>query len=501
MIQNFSSPKVLCRFVLPADKELFVKHFKDDFELILCESDQEAKTYLDDPNFIIHAFVLDQNNLSSNLPSQCKLTNPDSLIIMLHHGIELDSIVGLLDKGKVDKCIAKPYDSNLLRSDIFTAYMGISNQAKALPKKQENDVKPAVLVVDDELIATKFLKKQLDKMACPCEVLIADNAEQALDIFEHHKDRIAIIISDQRMPGMQGNQLLTEIKKHQPAIIRMLTSAYEEVDIALNAVNEGRIFRYIKKPWNALEFNEMIISALSEFQSRMNVLDHQQTDLKKQYDDIVFERRDNLNRSLSKIVDGFAGAGTLAYFLDCLDSIHTIEPNFAALKASQNTEIESDLVLGFSHMMIKRIHVFSAFDPKNASQELLAFIQDLEKIVLLNQPEFRLDTERLMNNKLDLQIIDCLKTLLLSSGLKLSSLNFNTKNKGIFVETKSDMGIANYKHLLSPQTHITNQMLELQCELLALIMLCQKQKNSLQIFGEELEFGLSMQLPFWVGRR
>lgn len=496
MTQKFSSPRVLCRFDYSDDKDVFVNHFQEDFELVFCTSDEEAIAYLKDSDFTIHAFVLDQNNLSSKLPEQCKLSHPDCLIIMIHHGIELDSIVGLLDNGKVDKCIATPYDSNLLRSDIFTAYMGVTNQAKTISNKQSNDAKPAVLVVDDELVATRFLKKQLDRMACPCEVIVADHAEQALDIFEQNKDRIAIIISDQRMPGMQGNQLLTQIKKQHPAIIRVLTSAYEEVDIALNAVNEGKIFRYIKKPWNVVEFNDLIISALNEYQTQMSALDHQQASLIKQYDDILLTRKNCLKRSLSKIVDGFSGTGTLSYYLECLDSISTIAPNLAALRASQNTDIESDLVLEFSQMMIKRIHGLSVYESGDIPQELIDFIQNLASELSLSQPAFQLVMNRLLKSKLDLQIIDCFRGLLSTSGLKLSSLKFSSSDNALYVQTLEGTGIANYKHLLSPLTHITKQMLALQCELLTLIMLCRKQQLGLKVLGQELQFSLSMQLPF-----
>lgn len=493
MTNNSDSPRVLCRFAKSADRDVFIKNFQDDFELIICESDDEA--IFKSQNSIFHALVLDQQAFDSSLPAQCKLAKPNCLVILFHNGIELNSLVSLVDDGKVDKCFAKPYDSNLIRSEIFTSFIGIKSQTKHLVDKQSTDLTPSVLIVDDEIIATKFLKKHLEKMACPCDILIADNAEQALDIFEQHKDSLAVIISDQRMPGMQGNQLLTEIKKHQPNIIRMLTSAYEEVDIALNAVNDGKIFRYIKKPWNAAEFNEMIKDALSEFQSRMNSLSNQQTDLTSQYSDILNKRKVGLFQCLLSEVDEFSGVGTLAYFFDCLDSVKTLPPKHASLRASQDTELESKLVSEFSRMILEKIQLFSEYKIDNQTQELKEFIADLTQFVDKHQTHHGFDINQASHNEFDLALIDCLKKLLAASSISLNSLEFSVVHGKPFMSTKEGEGIAMFKHLLSPQTLITSQMLAQQSELLALIMLCKKCNLDIQVFGKELEFGFSMQLP------
>lgn len=495
MHHHTNLPRVLCLFDHLCDREKFTKLFKDDFELIICQSDDEVAVYLNDRQLAIHALVLDQQTLSSTLPKQCKLSNPDCLVICLYKDIDLDSVVSLLDKGSVDKCFAKPYDSNLLRSEIFTAYMGLNSQTNTVETHDYKDTIPAALIVDDEVVATKFLKKQLEKMHCPCDILLADDAEQALDIFEQHKERIAIIISDQRMPGMQGNQLLTEIKKHQPAIIRMLTSAYEEVDIALNAVNEGKIYRYIKKPWSAVEFNETIKTALTEFQNRMDSLNSQQFNVTEQYDLILNNRKKKLFENLNKIIGDFSGQATLTYFFECLNSIKTLPPNSASLRASQDSDIESTLVSEFTRMILDKIQAIAVSDAYESSKALMTFVQEMTHEGLRNQHVFQVDMNQLSQSKLDLALIDCLRHILMSSHLELSSLEFSIKNGQAFLGTKAGKGIAIYKHLFSPQTQVAKQMLEQQCDVLTLIMLCHKRGLSLHIEGSELQLGLTMQLP------
>jgi two-component system, probable response regulator PhcQ len=61
-----------------------------------------------------------------------------------------------------------------------------------------------------------------------------------------------VLVSDQRMPGARGNELLRYAREHHPAVVRMLTTAYSELGEAIEAINSGEIYRYITKPW-ALE--------------------------------------------------------------------------------------------------------------------------------------------------------------------------------------------------------------------------------------------------------
>jgi len=249
---------------------------------------------------------------------------------------------------------------------------------------------------------------------------------------------------------------------------------------------------YIKKPWNAAEFNETIKEALSEFQSRMLSLSDQQTDLTKQYSEILNKRKACLSQRLLSVVDEFSGAGTLAYFFDCLDSVKTLVPRHASLRASQNTELESQLVSEFSRMILEKIQLFSDYKVDNQTYE---FIEDLTKFVDEYQTYFCFDINKASNSEFDLGLIDCLKKLLTASAISLNSLEFSVVQDKSYISTKEGEGIAMFKHLLSPQTLVTTQMLEQQSELLALIMLCKKRNLDIQVFGKELEFGFSMQLP------
>lgn len=105
----------------------------------------------------------------------------------------------------------------------------------------------AVLFVDDEEKAQKYFRMAYSD---DFQVLTASNVPAALEILRQHGTEIAVLISDQRMPGQQGVDLLRRAREDWPAIVRILTTAYSDLDDAIAAVNRGEILRYVTKPWD-----------------------------------------------------------------------------------------------------------------------------------------------------------------------------------------------------------------------------------------------------------
>jgi signal transduction histidine kinase len=105
--------------------------------------------------------------------------------------------------------------------------------------------KYAVLYVDDEEQALKYFGKGLGK---DFEVLTAPNVVEAMKILEQRNGSIGLVITDQRMPGQSGVEFLSMVRKKWPAIVRVLVTAYTDIDSAIEAVNSGAIFKYVTKP-------------------------------------------------------------------------------------------------------------------------------------------------------------------------------------------------------------------------------------------------------------
>lgn len=112
----------------------------------------------------------------------------------------------------------------------------------------------AVLYVDDE---EKSLKNFSRAFGDQFRIFTAPNAHEGLKLLEQHKNDIGLLMTDQRMPGEKGVWLLERARQLQPRIIRILATAFADMDAAIAAVNTGAIYKYITKPWDppALEQN------------------------------------------------------------------------------------------------------------------------------------------------------------------------------------------------------------------------------------------------------
>lgn len=121
-----------------------------------------------------------------------------------------------------------------------------------------------ILYVDDEAMALKYFERLVSPLA---PVITATSVEEGREMLRLHGAEIGVLVSDQRMPGERGNELLRHAREHHPGIVRMLTTAYSELGEAIEAINSGEIYRYISKPWaleslradlkNALELAEL----------------------------------------------------------------------------------------------------------------------------------------------------------------------------------------------------------------------------------------------------
>jgi two-component system, response regulator PhcR len=112
---------------------------------------------------------------------------------------------------------------------------------------------PLILYVDDDrgnrVVFEQSLSSEFDLLT----VATAAEALEALDQRE-----IAVVVSDMRMPSMSGEELLRIVKERHPQVIRMVVTAYADVDPILRAINEGLVARYIVKPWIRTELVQVL---------------------------------------------------------------------------------------------------------------------------------------------------------------------------------------------------------------------------------------------------
>jgi signal transduction histidine kinase/response regulator RpfG family c-di-GMP phosphodiesterase len=119
--------------------------------------------------------------------------------------------------------------------------------------------KRRVLLVDDEPQVLVALEDLLSEEFC---VLKAQSGEDALKVIRGEPE-IAVVITDQRMPKMTGDEFLTRLDKH--GATRILLTGYADLSAVIRAVNEGKIFAYVTKPWNAEDLWLTVHNAAEHF--------------------------------------------------------------------------------------------------------------------------------------------------------------------------------------------------------------------------------------------
>jgi len=116
--------------------------------------------------------------------------------------------------------------------------------------------KPKVLYIDDEEDNLVVFKSAFRRHY---DILLATSAAEALEVLGSNK--VDMVITDQRMPGMTGIELLKNLPD-EPEIIRIILTGYSDIEAVIEAINVGKVYRYITKPWDKFELKLTIDKAL-----------------------------------------------------------------------------------------------------------------------------------------------------------------------------------------------------------------------------------------------
>lgn len=114
-----------------------------------------------------------------------------------------------------------------------------------------------ILFCDDEQLLLMGLEMEYQEIFT---VNIANGALAALELLR--KQKIAVVISDQRMPEITGIELFKKLKIEYPNVLRILITGFTEMDIIVEAINEAEIFKFVKKPYESYILEDIIKSAI-----------------------------------------------------------------------------------------------------------------------------------------------------------------------------------------------------------------------------------------------
>ena len=120
-----------------------------------------------------------------------------------------------------------------------------------------------ILCVDDEednlLVFRSFFRKHY-------AVFTAKSGREALELLAQHP--IDLIISDQRMPNMTGVDLLEQVRREQPDVVRIILTGYSDIQAVIEAINKGKVYHYATKPWDGDELKNILDRALDAYTLR-----------------------------------------------------------------------------------------------------------------------------------------------------------------------------------------------------------------------------------------
>lgn len=143
----------------------------------------------------------------------------------------------------------------------------------------------SILIVDDEPANLDVLQALLEDQ---WDIYRAEQGIEALKVLAERPE-IDLVISDQRMPGMTGVDLLAKVAKQSPETVRMVLTAYSDVDPIVNAMNKGSVYRFLLKPWDSTEMMVAVEDALALKASRAALI---------QVVEALMERRGELRRAI-----------------------------------------------------------------------------------------------------------------------------------------------------------------------------------------------------------
>lgn len=121
--------------------------------------------------------------------------------------------------------------------------------------------KHPLLIVDDEPEVLNSLRSLFRRHYT---VLMAERPDAALNLLKEKE--VHVIISDQRMPGMNGTEFLTRVRDQHPDVIRLMMTGYTDINSVIEAINRGHIYRYISKPWDTGELEVVVRQATEQYE-------------------------------------------------------------------------------------------------------------------------------------------------------------------------------------------------------------------------------------------
>lgn len=161
---------------------------------------------------------------------------------VLAEGVENDAQLQFL-RGRQCEAMQGWLFSKALPSEQLGSLL---QQGRTLKVSADETAVETLLIVDDEQNILNALRRLLRRESY--RILLANSPAEAFELLA--KNRVNVVISDQRMPEMNGTEFLARVKQLYPDTVRIVLSGYSDLQSLTEAINRGAIYRYLVKPWN-----------------------------------------------------------------------------------------------------------------------------------------------------------------------------------------------------------------------------------------------------------
>lgn len=207
-----------------------------------------------------------------------------------------------------------------------------------------------VLIIDDEPNVLSAMQRELRKTF---EISTAESGDEAIEIFNEHPD-IGVVLCDMKMPGLNGIETISELRQINTNLVAVMLTGLADVEVAMQAINDGQIFRFLTKPCPAMTLQKSLNDADKQYQlvtAEKDLLERTLAgsvkllvDLLAARDPVAFGRSSSLKAMVSKISKTLKldriWELELAAMLAPLDSIHM--PDNVMEKLIRNNELNAD---------------------------------------------------------------------------------------------------------------------------------------------------------------
>ena len=331
--------------------------------------------------------------------------------------------------------------------------------------------KHKILFVDDEENILRSLKRLfLDENY---EVFTATNGNEGLKLLEEHK--FSLILSDYRMPEMNGVDFLKLAKEKSPDTIRIILTGFADVSVAISAINEGEVYKFIEKPWEGENLKVQIKRAVEHFSlitERKDLLEkikEQNKELKRWNETLekrVEEKTTELISAYEKLQIKVKELEGRDKILQYLLTIHSFEETLdQILGVIMEITFFDKIVIYVSDLKTKSMFAKAGIVLDNSIKQKLT--HELNEMPEIPVPEFSLDDKSVLQGTSDVNKINEFSSFVpIEKGGKCLGVILvdNSKTKNVIENEKLKMlsGFSSLAALAINEQFVTEELPELQ---------------------------------------